>query len=408
MATYAVTFENDDDFAPAFSIAGDIRAAVYSVYSPQLDGEFTVDGDLTITIPRPKPLSPLAGVFTIQGDIKAGIRVPPGAFKDFAHYPYSGTDPAMAMIGATSGSLSSAAAGSYNRQYAIFTAPADYPVSQGGKAWNRAAYASVGFKFSGMTINKHQLLDAIQVEAVPVGATGPSAYESTRQIQVVVKPTRLNYAPNPNFETSLANYASTGQATKALDAFCWQGTQSMKVTVPSTATSDSGWSLPVSGLIPGRQYVLSARVAIAQGCGDVVPWCGGTSVGGEQISWREAESTTDPSNQRWRTVSVAFTATGTNVYVGMNVTTATMTPGTASIFWVDGVLVEEGTTPLPYFDGSMGTDYLWESGGSPNLSRSYFYENRIERGYLVQTLLDENTPLGIAAAVPQYAVLPTQ
>jgi hypothetical protein len=408
MATYFLTFENDDDFAPVFSISGDIQGRVYSSYAPQLDGEFTIDGDLGIIIPRPKPALPLAGVFTVQGTLKAGLRTPVGVFKDFAHYPYGGIDPAMARIGATSGALTSAAAGSYNRQYAIFTAPADYPVSQGAYAWKRAAYASVGFKFANMSYNKHQLLDAVQLETVPLGATGPSTYQAARQIQVVVKPTRLNYATNPNFESGLTNYTPTGQATHAIDTFRWQGSQALKVTVPSTATSDSGLSLPVSGLIPGRQYVMSARVAIAQGCGDVAPWSGGGSVQGQKVSWRNAGEFTDPAKQRWRTVSVTFTANASSVSVGVNVLKSTMAAGVASIFWVDGMLVEEGESVRPYFDGSMGTDYLWESGGSANLSRSYFYENRIERGYLVQTLLDENTPLGITAAVPQYAVLPTQ
>jgi hypothetical protein len=56
----------------------------------------------------------------------------------------------------------------------------------------------------------------------------------------------------------------------------------------------------------------------------------------------------------------------------------------------------------------MGEDYLWEQGGSANLARSYYYENYIERSYLIQTLLEENVPLGITANTPQYAVLPTQ
>jgi hypothetical protein len=92
----------------------------------------------------------------------------------------------------------------------------------------------------------------------------------------------------------------------------------------------------------------------------------------------------------------------------MNVLHGTMTPGLASIFWVDGVLIEEGAAVRDYFDGSMGADYLWETGGTTNLTRSYYYENRVERSYLIRTLLDENTPLGISAAIPQYAVLPTQ
>ncbi len=403
----SVTF-GGDDFEPALTFTGDIQALLYTVYLPEIDGEFVVQGNLAIIIPTPQPLLPKAGVFKFDGDLKAAVNVPSGAFQDFAHYPYGGTDPAMARISTTSGALTSAAAGSYNRQYAIFTAPGDYPVFGGNYAWKRAAYASVGFKFSNMSYNKHQLLDSVQLETVPLGATGPSTFQSARQLLVVVKPTRLNYSSNPNFESSITGYTATGSAAVVSDAFCWQGTAALKTTVPSGASQDCGHTFQVYGLIPGRQYTMSARVAVAQGCGNIVVWSGSGTTLGRQADWLTAADTVDPANKRWRTLSVTFTANAATVTLGMNVLHTTMTSGLSSIFWTDGVLVEEGSTARSYFDGSMGSDYLWESGGSVNLSRSYFYENRVERSYLVATLLAENTPLGIAAAVPQYAVLPTQ
>jgi hypothetical protein len=164
----------------------------------------------------------------------------------------------------------------------------------------------------------------------------------------------------------------------------------------------------VSGLIPGRTYTMSAKVAIATACGDISPWA---STGATMRNWRmwsQSSKAADPANKRWRTLMVTFDARAATVTLGLNVLHSTMTSGVASIFWVDGVLVEEGTAVRDYFDGSMGVDYLWETGGSANLTRSYFYENRVERSYLIRTLLDENTPLGISSAVPQYAVLPTQ
>jgi hypothetical protein len=259
-----------------------------------------------------------------------------------------------------------------------------------------------------MSANKHQILDAVQFEPLPLASTGPSAYQNAREIQAIIKPTRLNYASNPNFESGRTGYNPTGQATHTSDAFCWQGTQALKVTVPTTATSDSGMAFQVNGLIPGRTYTMSARVAIAQGCGDIAPWSGTGSVQLGSVKWTQAADRMDPKQKRWRTMFVTFTTPSSSMYVGMNVLKGTMTPGLASIFWVDGVLVEEGTAVRDYFDGSMGSDYLWEQGGSANLARSYFYENYVERSYLIRTLLEENVPLGITAAVPQYAVLPTQ
>jgi hypothetical protein len=408
MTTHSITFVNDDDFTPSLGITGGISVRTYRVLSPAMDGAFTVDGLLVIRIPRPRPLLPLAGQFTVGGYLSAGVEAPAAAFKDFSHYPYQGVDPAMAWLGVNSGALTSAVAGSYARQYAAFTGPADYPVSAGGYAWKRAAYASVGFKFASMTANKHQILDAIQFEKLALAGTGPSTYQNAREIQVVVKPTRLNYASNPNMESGITGYSANGTTTLAGDGFCWRGTQALKVTVPAGTSSDSGTAFSITGLIPGRTYNLSARVATAQGCGDVTPWVGNGAAYKASQTWRQAVDSVDPDDQRWRTIWVSFTAITSSVSVGFNVVASTMSAGLSSIFWVDGVLTEEGDTARPYFDGSMGDDYLWETGGTVNATRSYFYENRVERSYLIRTLLTENVPLGISSGTPQYAVLPTQ
>ncbi|RZU35945.1 carbohydrate binding protein [Streptomyces sp. BK022] len=408
MTTYDITFSADDDWTPGIPVSGAIVVRSYRVSSPELDGTLAIGGSIGIKIPRPQPLAPEAGQFTVGGHLAVAIKVPAAAFKDFSHYPYQGVDPAMAWFGINSGSLKSAVAGSYSRPYAAFTGPVDYPVSGSGYAWKRAAYASVGFKFASMSANKHQILDAVQFEPLPLGSTGPSNYQNAREIQVIIKPTRLNYATNPNMESGISGYGSTGQATLAADAYHWQGTQSLKVTVPSTATADSGISVQATGLIPGRTYTMSAKVAIAQGCGDIAPWSGTGSTQLGAAKWTQAASRVDPKNKRWRTLYVTFTASSSSLNVGMNVLKSTMAAGLSSIFWVDGVLIEEGASVRDYFDGSMGEDYLWEQGGSPNLARSYYYENYIERSYLIQTLLEENVPLGITANAPQYAVLPTQ
>jgi hypothetical protein len=402
-----IVLRNDYEYTPSVAVTGTLVMGQYRTYMPVLDGTVSFDGVILPKIPRPKPLSPLAGQFTLQGLLSAGVKAPASAFKDFAHYPASGIDPAMAWIGATSGTLKSAVAGSYSRPYAAFTGPVDYPVSGGGYAWKRAAYAAVGFKFASMSANKHQILDAVQFEPLPLGATGPSLYQNAREIQVVIKPTRLNYATNPNFETGITGALAINSATVAADSFCWKGTGSCKVTSPSTGTTDGGFNFQITGLIPGRRYTMSARLAIAQSCGNVYAWTGSSSSTMiERVSFSSA--TPDPSNPRWRTVWVTFDANVSSMYMGFNVARSTMTAGQPSIFWADGILVEEGAAVRPYFDGSMGADYLWETSGTANLTRSYYYENRVERSYLIRTLLDENTPLGITAAIPQYAVLPTQ
>jgi hypothetical protein len=399
---------NDTEFSPTVNVSGIVRIRRFRTYTPQLNGVLMVGGRATVRIPRPMPLAVLAGEVSVHGNVTIGLKVPTAAFRDFSHFPYSGVDPAMAWTGVNSGALKSAAAGSYSRPYASFTGPLDYPVSGGKLAWKRAAYAATGFKFASMSANKHQILDAVQFEPMPLGSTGPRAYQNARELQVVVKPTRLNYAPNPNFESGISGVSAISGATVSLGtSLCWQGTQSLLTSVPNSVTADAGCSFSVKGLIPGRRYTMSARVAIAQGCGNVYPW---SSTNSTKMVWRMSfdPAAPEPATPKWRTVWVTFDATASTVSMGLNVARSTMMPGTPSLFWTDGVLVEEGSSPREYFDGSMGEDYLWESGGSPNLTRSYYYENYTERSYLVSTLLEENVPLGITSAVPQYAVLPTQ
>uniref|UniRef100_A0AAU3I9J6 CBM-cenC domain-containing protein n=1 Tax=Streptomyces sp. NBC_01393 TaxID=2903851 RepID=A0AAU3I9J6_9ACTN len=589
MVTRSLAFEKDADFTPVVTVSGSLVIRRYRVVSPLISGSAAVDGALVIRIPRPRPVAPQAGQFTVGGRFGGGIKAPAAAFKDFSHYPVGGTDPAMAWIGANSGTLKSAVAGSYSRPYTAFTGPVDYPVSGSGYAWKRAAYAAVGFKFASMSANKHQVLDAVQLEPLPLGASGPSPYQNAREVQAVIKPTRLNYSQNPNMESGIAGYSVSGPGVMLSDSSnYWRGSKSMQVTVPRGPVADAGAGCVVSGLIPGRRYTVSARVNTAQYCGDVYMQTGlapavnqvlnpsaevditnvsaygsgatrtrvttdsyvgsacvqhvhttgasqagstwatttmtgtgktvkmrlmlkvpSTGVSNLQLAFRNGGSTVkivnltmppsgswqtveasytlaagetvnqvglsilgalnatwwadavqadvttatlpaygdgsmtgwqwdgtafasasrtiansdsaslvksvsfnkapaDPSLRKWRVVSATFDAASANAVLRLLVNRATMSAGQPSIFWVDGVLIEEGTSVRTYFDGSMGSDYLWEQGGSANLARAYFYQDYTERSYLIRTLLAENVPLGITAAVPQYAVLPTQ
>lgn len=68
------------------------------------------------------------------------------------------------------------------------------------------------------------------------------------------------------------------------------------------------------------------------------------------------------------------------------------------------ILVEEGSILRDYFDGdSGGADYLWEQGGTPGSTRSYYYQDREARNYILIRLLQENVPLGMTVGQPEYA-----
>jgi hypothetical protein len=70
------------------------------------------------------------------------------------------------------------------------------------------------------------------------------------------------------------------------------------------------------------------------------------------------------------------------------------------------ILVEEGTVLGNYFDGGSGPDYLWEQGGTPGATRSYYYPDREMRHYVLVRTLRENVPMGMLVEDPVYAVLP--
>jgi hypothetical protein len=70
------------------------------------------------------------------------------------------------------------------------------------------------------------------------------------------------------------------------------------------------------------------------------------------------------------------------------------------------ILVEEGTEVGDYFDGNSGDDYLWEQGGTPGATRSYYYPDRTVRHEILTRTLAENVALGIPVADPVYALFP--
>jgi hypothetical protein len=80
-------------------------------------------------------------------------------------------------------------------------------------------------------------------------------------------------------------------------------------------------------------------------------------------------------------------------------------------FYADAVLVEEGELLGDYFDGNTGggdDDYLWETGGTPGLARSYYYPEYDVNYQTIADILARHIPVGLTPAIPLFAVPPTQ
>jgi len=207
------------------------------------------------------------------------------------------------------------------------------------------------------------IIDIDQVLIVDGTYTGPYFDGAT------VAKERRNVAPNPQLATASTGWAVSGGtgsrvAVTDLPGFSWayQQTQS---AVPTTRRLYADLTNRVT---PGFTYAVSVWVRVTQ-------------AGGGSWELRAGDSTgMDPAlataivigDGTWRLMTLTFTATTANVFIGLRRTTA----GSGSeTFGLTGLLVEEGkTVPGEFFDGATTVGVLtaaWE--GTANNSPSYLY-----------------------------------
>jgi hypothetical protein len=348
---------------------------------------------------------------------------PVGALADFGIWTAADFDPAVSYIEWSNAGQSSGS-NAWQRVYGLAYPPQQALASDGSVIWNRAAYAALGFTFKSVLNNGQQALADVQFEKMPVSPGSnpvPTSYQPARAISTVIKPSRLNFCPNPSIEVSTAGWTVIGTATVSQDAAKFvvgTGTHSLKVVV--NAANDGAY-LVIPNLIIGDTYIVSASVQGGAGLLDVTMACGGSSVssanqgvpyGGNAIlgigygqgpyGGIQATGSDMPTGQ-WFLPSAVFTATQSTVVLSFQALVGSDVAYPTS-FWVDAILLEEGETLGAYFDGSTsGTDYTWEGGGTAGLTRSYYYQRQNVAAGAVTTALAEHTPLGIVAATPVYS-----
>ena len=323
-----------------------------------------------------------------------------GAFRDFAHYPDDVIDPARLLyLTSTSGPTLDATQSSGMRRVSLsVVTPRDYPVSD-GYAWRKAAYVGLGVRVNAMQAGTSQFVDAAQVEVRPYNIMGPSPYAPARSLQIKIRPDRLNYAANPELQNDDNDWASTP-------------------VNPTRVAQGSGFALSVPG---------SAESGFSSGT-DTVPgtlWAGRITVSGPKgkvLNVRLLDNTqtfTSPvlkvlltGSPQEVVLSPTATTAGTNIRVHAYPVADGGAWTSSDRFTMTKVLLERvralGAVPGPYFTGASGADYLWEAGSTPGSGRSYYYRDRSARAYLLGRLLEENCPLGVIPAVPQFAVLPSE
>lgn len=363
---------------------------------------------------------------------------PVGALSDFGVFQLTDPDPAQMYAGYSNSGSAPGTGGSYNRVWATFYAPLDYFVSS-GFLYNRAAYIGAGFAVENVPNNGSLNIANVQVELLPVttgySAPSPTAYDTPRSVHTIIKPTRLNFCPNPSIEVSTSGWTPVGTAILSQDSTTFvstvttvddvnftPGTKSLKVIV--NAAGD-GAQISIPDLIAGDTYVVSAYVRVnsgtpGSGFSNITMICSGAttsvlSTGG--IGFGSGDYGVDPyggfvpgqdlSAGIWFRINTIFTAQDSTVTLSFssNVSGDVVYP---AVFWIDAVMVESGELLGAYFDGSYGTNYFWETGGTAGLTRSYYYDQWKTKKQAVLNVLNRHLPLGISFATPLYNITYTQ
>ncbi len=377
-------------------------------------------------------LSGAGGVMTVTAVNPELTYVPPvGALDDFAIWPSTDVDPAMSYVAWNNANTYSGET-NYSNVWGIFYPPLDYPTSDtltsGVNLWNRAAYMAVGFEYAEVPAGAAQNTTQVQVSLMPLAGTdtydgtiattppAPYAYDAPRSIHVIVKPTRLNYVKNPSFEVSTSGWTAGTNTTLTQDTTNaygiigeWDGIQfsSGSASGKCIVAAGQGGSLStnITHLLPGEIYIASAYVQIQNAAiSDIQMTAGG--------NFSDSIATGANLDSGWYRQSVVFTAPASTVMLTVAVLPGTTTEFLALSpysFWVDACLCEPGEILNEYFDGNFAdSDYGWESGGTPGLSRSYYYEDYEIKQGTVLDILQSHIPVGLSYATPLYFTVPSQ
>lgn len=318
---------------------------------------------------NPVRVRPLTGSFSLgESGTASFVHYHAATFSDFAIHRTGSVDPAILghVVSGNNGTPTAGVGVAWSRHQRVFYPP------------KRARFMVPHFQVQNVPVAASQYFDAFQTEVLTKDATGPSPYESPRSIRPIVKPTRLNLAPHPR----RAETEVVGDQTITLDS-----------------------------LIPGKVYVASVDIRPDSHRQNVWLETTGTTLAGQSLLGIT-------EHDDWYRVWLVFQAWHREEdlrivvapdFVGTPFGEGPFGEGSfGGTYYVTPyeyrkVLVEHGNLLRPWFDGDSGEDYLWEQGGIPGEARSYFYEDRIHRHYLLIKTLQENVPIGVSVIDPEYA-----
>jgi len=254
----------------------------------------------------------------------------------------------------------------------------------------------------------------------------PADYSDPRTAQVNVKADRVNYVLNSGFNTGTSEWfvgtigtsGSPNPATMAWDntvgyksagsmrvdfaalSGTFTGGSNARVGVSTTANFGASGRIPIiQGLKIGHTYTITAWIRQGTNCPDVYMDFKDSNVLGLDAISTNTTKITDPENidGNWTRIQTTYTVPPnglTEYYMYFYVKFPDLAHAPFS-FWVDSLMVEEATNYQGYFDGGFASaDYKWESGGTANLSRSYFYKDYNNKFLRLNRALSLVTPIG--------------
>lgn len=185
---------------------------------------------------------------------------------------------------------------------------------------------------------------------------------------------RTNLFTNPNAESTQTTGWTANKTTLSSDtAWSLSGTRSFRMTASTAADCDfragNATTIPFN-LVPGKTYTVSGyvRTTAVQTSPDVRARrvIVLTSTDGASLVWNYGNQAQNRAGvtRSSLTFTVPPTATGVIVMFGAGATNTDV--------WWDNLLLEEGSTLAPYFDGNQNNGF-WT--GAQNLSTSTTFQN---------------------------------
>ena len=335
-------------------------------------------------------------------------------------------DPAMTLLGPNNAGTDDAPVTqtSYNQIYGTFSAPKLSLDSQGNARWQAAAYMAAGFKIASQAVFGSTTPNAVnfaQFQVEKATSSTPTAYQLPRALLTLIKPTNLNYVTNPSFEASGGSFDTGWTAISGATLSSVtnpDGSHSLHVSV---ASAGQGVSVSVADLIVGDTFTASAYLEpVSAGISDINMSVGGVSVSANPSGYAYGLGAYGSGPYGGVNVGAAAMVTGSFAYrpsaafqAPASTVTVSFIPVIATgasyplTFNIDNVMVAPGEVLTDYGDGNSD-DWQWELGGTPNLSRSYFYERQSVAASAVEQVLQQHIPLGLTAYTAQWALPPTQ